>query len=295
MNNVCIVIPTYNREENLKSSLHNNLAISSQMRVFVIDASENPFVANYPNVTVVPAHEKGQSKQKYQGAQLAEAQGYKWILFLDDDIYLEEKFFSALETYLETVPKDFLAASFQIKNHSGAQHLSNILLNFSRKGGALLSSTYTTPLNGSSFKVQWCNGGAVMWKVTAFMKVSRDYDISGKAICEDIYSSSHYGRNGFYLFGNCVVYENDGSSVRPTRTAMYRYAHHEFSARLRLIELRPKIFKKSHFLYHACWRAFIFTILGVVTCSQKRLGYGLGLGYSVIKYSSKLNDAQWEC
>ena len=289
MDDLCIIIPTFNREENLRSSLNSNLSVFSQVRVFIIDASEKPFLINHSNISVIPAKEKGQSRQKFQGAQLAKDQGYSWIVFLDDDIFLEDDFLLSLETYLEMVPVDFHAASFQIKNHWAAKSIRNLILNFSQKGGLLLSSTYTTPLNGSMFNVQWCNGGAVIWKVEAFMNLSRDYDIAGKAICEDIYSCSHYGLSGYYFFKKCIVAEYDKSSCNRVGSEMFDYASHEFSARLHLIELRPTIFKKSHFFYHACWRAFIFTVFGVATLSQKRFSYGIGLGFSIINYIAKFN------
>jgi len=281
----CIIIPTYNRHKNLHSSVMHNLNIfPKNLSIYVIDSSENTYVSKYDQIKVIKASQRGQFNQKIEAAYKAKNDGFKHVLFLDDDIYLKDDFYDNFCKKYNTLNDQVHAVSLKVENAFYCSSLTNILLNFTRKGGQLLKSTYTSAMNGSNGSVEWAIGGAVLWKLESFLKVKNNFQFTGKAFCEDIFSSSFFGKEGFKYWNDCIVYEDDQSLNYIKKIECFKLGMQEAKSRLILVKRRPDLFDIKFLTIHIFWRILIFLIYGIATFDFTRISYSLGNANGMIRY-----------
>jgi hypothetical protein len=297
---VTIVVPTKGRHKNLEQFFEKNLlGLPQDWRILVVDASSAIYSMNVvePRFEVVSAIVPGQFNQKMQGAEIARTtHNAHYVIFMDDDIIMDSLAYSTLAEELE---KDewssgqVVAASLNIVNFKSSKNILRTILSAGNAVGQVFRSTYTTSLSNTtgSPKVQWVLGGACIWSTRFFSTEIPEFEVIGKAYCEDLFLSTwakNKGLGDFVSLSQVACFHDDQyesfegiSSKGMLIKDGWTNGKNEMKARKMMVAKFPENFSMFNLRLHTIYQGFLGLIYGAVTLSFKRISYNLGRLFSL--------------
>ena len=293
--NVTIVVPSKGRHKNLDQFLANNLAgLPLGWRILIVDASISIYTPNLADlrVQIVSAKRLGQFNQKMQGASIALAQHNSlYVIYMDDDIILDGL---AYQLLIEELQRDawtsgrIVAGSLNIVNFKPSKDILRSVLSIGSSVGKVYKSTYTTSLcdTSGSPSVEWVLGGACIWSTVVFTKDIPNYEIVGKAYCEDLFLSTWAKNNDFGEYVSlsqvlCYHYDHyevvEGvSSKRQIIKDGWSNGKNEMLARKMMVAKFPQNYNFFSMRCHTLYQSLLGFTYGLLTMSFKRMSYNLG-------------------
>jgi len=292
---VTIVVPSKDRHRNLDQFLANNLTgLPSAWHILIVDASVNMYTTrlNDSRVQIVYAQRAGQFYQKMQGATIARVEHEsQYVIFLDDDIILD---LLAYQIIAEELKQDawisgrIVAGSLNIVNFKSSKDVQRMALSFGSSVGKVYKSTYTTSLCDTSGSpcVEWVLGGACIWSIVVFTKDIPNYEMVGKAYCEDLFLSTWAKNEDFGEYVSlsqvrCSHYDqyevvDDVISKQQIIKDGWSNGKNEMLARKMIVKNFPQNYNLFSLRCHTLYQSLLGLIFGLLTMSFKRMSYNLG-------------------
>ena len=292
---VTIVVPSKDRNRNLDQFLANNLTgLPLAWHILIVDASASTYIArlNDLRVQIVCAQRTGQFNQKMQGATIARVEHKsQYVIFLDDDIMLHPLAYQVLAEELKRdawISGRIVAGSLNIVNFKSSKDVQRAAMSFGSSVGKVYKSTYTTSLcdTSGSPSVEWVLGGACIWSTVVFTKEIPNYEIVGKAYCEDLFLSTWAKNNDFGEYVSlsqvlCSHYDHyevvEGvSSKRQIIKDGWSNGKNEMLARKMMVAKFPQNYNLFSMRCHTLYQSILGFTYGLLTMSFKRMSYNLG-------------------
>lgn len=294
---VGVVIITKDRYQNLTSTLSQNLAHLSDVPIVVVDASQNiqKLLFAHDCLHQIVPEKAGQYNQKAIGTKyLMNHYELTHVVFLDDDIYLNEPLHDLIEKNYSQVnaPLNTVVISFFIKEFSGRSKFLDFLKTHSFKKGFLAKNTFgSNTCIGQIQEIDWALGGACCWPVKFCPKVDDDYPVKkGKAYLEDAYLSSIH-RHSIKIFSSetSKIEHRDFYIKSDSLSSCYQSGRAEFAARWLICK------KVNYFnAYYMNFSIFLFGLLVIIfsifNLRFKKVAYAIGLFSGILSISSQVEE-----
>lgn len=293
--NVTIVVPSKDRHKNLDQFLERNLiGLPLEWYILIVDASPSIYSAKSADVRlrIAPAERPGQFNQKMQGATTALVQhNAQYVIFMDDDIVLDRLAYQLLAEELERpawASGRIVAGSLNIVNFKSSNDIQRSVLGIGSAVGKVYKSTYTTSLcdTSGSPRVEWVLGGACIWSSVIFLEDVPNYEVAGKAYCEDLFLSTWAKNNdlGEYVsLSQVLCYHYDqyevlegASSKRQVIKLGWSNGKSEMLARKMMVAKFPQNYSLFSLRCHTLYQSLLGFTYGLLTMSFKRMSYNLG-------------------
>ena len=251
---ISIIIPTLGNfhKNNLKYQILNNTEKIKFEIIFIIpkkNFSKLIKFKKFKNIRVVTSNNFNQVKQRYEGIKYAK---YNYILQLDDDIQLEEKFLTKIyksskkikgNFCLSPILRDSFTKKIIYKEVKALRRLLYLLLfqiDITKNHGKIsnfgLAFDFSPHLKKLQ-KVEWLPGGCMLTKKTYYknynVKIFHNYE---KAYYEDVYFSLASGFKKYIDYGLSAYLNNEIISEKLTLQLKYVYSIYKLNKKKNIIK-----------------------------------------------------------
>ena len=232
---VSIIIPTYNREEDLRITIINGIPFLKQIReLIIVDQSANnrikKFIFSIRNKKIKYHHRKTPSLTAARNFGIGKAKG-EIVLFLDDDVTLDKNYLENILEVFNCYNGALGVAGFQNNSgKKGAEHLARKLFLLENSGinnadvKSAYGAIYPSVLN-KIIKAMWLTGYNMAYKKEVFRGFRFDENLSRYALAEDFdFSYRIWKKNPGSLFMTPragIVHRFSSVGREPTKKAAY--------------------------------------------------------------------------
>lgn len=283
---IAVIIPTYNRAEDLKITLKSIFAASSSLQEVIIvdqtkDTSTKKMLASLTHKNIRYVHLPTPSLTKARNAGIKALHNRsKIVLFFDDDVTLGKNYFKEIlaifNAYPDAVGVGALASDYTHKKESVLDRMLRrfFLLGhreFGQKSRVLSSYGNTVPLVVTqTIEAQWLSGTNMAYKREVFAHERFDEQLTGYALAEDLdFSYRVYMRNngGLYLTPATILHRFSAAERLPTRKAAYMNQIHHFYLNFKNFDRNFK--EKVSFVWSLAGIAFLRSALALATRKKR--------------------------
>ncbi len=229
LDKISVIIPTRNRQDNLKQLLESILKNNTEPGEIIVVSSGKKIdhvVGEFKhNLNIIHDHtaKPGQVYQRSIGLKMI-SELCEIVVFLDDDVLVKEDYFKETIKFFSECESATIGVGSKLINANEKQNSSkkNRSLVNNRLSGQVTRSGHNFNYNDENevTKVQWLNGLSA-WSREIFMEFEHEKIENKYAACEDLIFSYSVGKKYQLYFNPNMILINQTESTQEDDTVKY--------------------------------------------------------------------------